>query len=208
MADEQEQEQAIVVDDSDSDDEPDLEIILHRIAVPVLLQQGELTDDEDDDEDSADSSNSSEDGEKKDMLPYAEELQEPCGNVNWSNLPSTAVVHILRHLNDGNRARMARVCKNWLACFSDPCLWRTRFIEFRGLRGAGNGENAVGYARFFGPYLRHLNVVCDNPSFLLCKRFQQTMENFLNILCRTRYGACQLRSLNMLRLHVRTENID
>lgn len=122
---------------------------------------------------------------------------------SWMHLPMPALENVLLHLNENDRAMAARTCKKWREAFFSPSLWRTRRYRFTGMRSnKTESEKAIGYARHLGSYLHHLIILCDETTFYSVKKFQRTMEIFLNLLMKGRDGNCQLRKFILLRLEM------
>ena len=119
---------------------------------------------------------------------------------DWTLLPDVVLTCIFGCLSDADRHSMALVCSRWSRIFSRPCLWRYRYFRFGGLRSnRTEAQRAIGFARKHGHALRYLTVICEHPSFSLCKRFQKTVTDFFGALT---WKNCKLRHLIMGQLYI------
>ena len=119
---------------------------------------------------------------------------------DWTLLPDVVLTYIFGCLSDVNRHSMALVCSRWSHIFNSPCLWRYRYFRFSGLRSSpGEAHRMIGFARKHGHALRYLTFVCEDPNFIVCKRFEKRVTDFFSALG---WRNCRLHTFIMSHLYI------
>lgn len=98
----------------------------------------------------------------------------------WVNIPAVPLVHIFSYLPaySHDRLNMALVCKEWHQHFYDPSLWRKKDFYFGGVNAIRNDPHKMlVYAARLGRPLKYLKILCEHPSFNVCKKFQKAMSD-------------------------------